>query len=63
MADYYLGKARELRKRIPKGELLAQPLYEKLKGTKHEAVAKQEMMNIAEEVWKKYISEIGNELL
>lgn len=63
MADYYLNKARELRKRIPKWELLAQPLYEKLKGTKHEAVAKQEMMNIAEEVWKKYVSEIGNELL
>jgi hypothetical protein len=63
MADFYLDKARELRKRIPKGELLAQPLYEKLKWTKHEAVAKQEMMNIAEEVWKKYVSEIGNELL
>lgn len=63
MADFYLDKARELRKRIPKWELLAQPLYEKLKWTKHEAVAKQEMMNIAEEVWKKYVSEIGNELL
>ncbi|GAB0174566.1 MAG: hypothetical protein HHAS10_04450 [Candidatus Altimarinota bacterium] len=63
MADFYLDKARELRKKIPKGELLAQPLYEKLKGTKHEAIAKQEMMNIAEEIWKKYVSEIGNELL
>lgn len=63
MADFYLDKARELRKKIPKWELLAQPLYEKLKGTKHEAIAKQEMMNIAEEIWKKYVSEIGNELL
>ena len=63
LALYYLNKARELKQKIPKWELLAQPLYEKLKWTKYEAVAKQEQMNIAEEVWKKYVTEIGNELL
>ncbi len=62
-ATYTLAKARELKKYIPKGELYAQPLYEQLKGTKYESIANQEKMNIAETAWKKYISEVGNELL
>ena len=62
-AKYTLAKARELKKYIPKGELHAQPLYEQLKGTKYESIANQEKMNITETAWKKYISEVGNELL
>lgn len=62
-ATYTLAKARELKKYIPKGELYAQSLYEQLKGTKYESIANQEKMNIAETALKKYISEVGNELL
>ena len=62
-ATYTLAKARELKKFIPKGELYAQSLYEKLKGTKYESIANQEKMNIAETLWKQYLSEIGNDLL
>ena len=62
-ATYVLAKARELKKYIPKGEIYAEPLYEQLKGTKYESIANQEKMNITEIAWKKYISEVGNELL